>query len=185
MKNPFPTRTDLRRIVSVGGRVHRVRLAVQWVSQSKQALAITIVERRDTLGQGMAYSTQHPDHRLNAPTSVHTDVPQDAWHFIRWCQAQGLHDHDPESLRPDGARCMRRSDFARYLAETLHAHAQGADNVCCITHCQDEATDARRTASGWVVHTRTGLVLTADVLLLATGNPPLTGGQVCCFWAGA
>lgn len=173
MNTPLPPRTDLRRIVIVGGGYTGVCLAVQLVRQSKQALAITIVERRDTLGQGMAYSTQDPDHRLNAPAYVHTAVPQDAWHFIRWCQAQGLHDQDPESLRPDGARYMRRSDFARYLADTLHAHAQGADNGCCITHCQDEATDARRTVSGWLVHTRTGPVLPADVLLLATGNPPL------------
>ncbi|PUE09336.1 hypothetical protein B9Z51_10650 [Limnohabitans sp. T6-5] len=172
-QTPTPPRKDLPQIVIVGGGYTGVCLAVQLVRQSRQALAITIVEPRAQLGQGMAYSTRDPDHRLNAPAFVHTALPQDAWHFTRWCQAQGLHTQDPEAWRPDGARYMRRSDFARYLADTLQAHAQGAANGCHITHCQDEATDALRTSSGWAVHTRAGQVLPADMLLLATGNPPL------------
>ncbi len=161
------------RVVIVGGGYTGVCLAVQLVRQSDQALDIIIVEPRAQLGQGLAYSTTDPDHRLNAPTYVHTAIPQDAWHFTRWCQAQGLNLQDLQALHSDGARYMRRSDFARYLAETLQAHARGAVNGCQITHCQDEALDAQRTANGWHVTTRGGQALQADMLLLATGNPPL------------
>lgn len=161
------------RVLIVGGGYTGVCLAVQLVRQSTQPLDITLIEPRAQLGQGMAYSTTDPDHRLNAPTYVHTVIPQDAWHFTRWCQAKGLNRHDPQALHADGARYMRRSDFARYLAETLQSHAQGAVNGCRIMHCQDQALDAQRTSSGWRLTTRGGQVLQADMLLLATGNPPL------------
>lgn len=161
------------RVLIVGGGYTGVCLAVQLVRQSMQPLDITLIEPRTELGQGMAYSTTDPDHRLNAPSYVHTAIPQDAWHFTRWCQAQGLKLHDPQALHADGARYMRRSDFARYLAETLYTHAQGAVNGCRIAHVQDLAVNARRTAKGWQLSTRGGQVLQADMLLLATGNPPL------------
>jgi uncharacterized NAD(P)/FAD-binding protein YdhS len=161
------------RVLIVGGGYTGVCLAVQLVRQSDQALDITIVEPRDKLGQGLAYSTTDPDHRLNAPAYVHTAIPQEAWHFTRWCQLQGLHLEDPHARRPDGASYMRRSDFARYLLDTLQAHAQGAPNGCQILHHRDEAIDAQRLDTGWAVKTRAGQTLQADIVLLATGNPPL------------
>ncbi len=168
----------MRHIVIVGGGYTGVCLAVQLVQQSPVPLAITLVEPREHLGQGQAYSTRDPDHRLNAPTYVHSAVPQDAWHFTRWCVAQGLmgpDSPDPAALRPDGAHYMRRAEFGRYLQETLQAHAQGASNGCRITHHRGEAVAAQRNGSGWQVQTRAvfgaGAVLTADMLLLATGNP--------------
>jgi len=159
------------RALIVGGGYTGVCLAIQLVRQTSQPLDITLIEPRAQLGQGMAYSTTDPDHRLNAPTYVHTAIPQEAWHFTRWCQAQGLNQQDPQALHADGARYMRRSDFARYLAQTLQDHAQV--NGCRISHCEDLALDAQRTATGWQISTQGGQILQAGMLLLATGNPPL------------
>jgi uncharacterized NAD(P)/FAD-binding protein YdhS len=165
-------RGDVRpRVLIVGGGYTGVCLAVQLVRQTAQPLDITLIEPRAQLGQGMAYSTLDPDHRLNAPTYVHTAIPQEAWHFTRWCQVQGLNAQDPQALHADGARYMRRSDFARYLAQTLQAHAQVND--CQITHVQDGALGAQRSSKGWQLRTQGGQVLAGDMLLLATGNPPL------------
>jgi uncharacterized NAD(P)/FAD-binding protein YdhS len=172
-RRPTVNHAALPRVLIVGGGYTGVCLAVQLVRQTSLPLDILLIEPRAQLGQGMAYSTTDPDHRLNAPTYVHTAIPQEAWHFTRWCQAQGLNQTDPHALHADGARYMRRSDFARYLAQTLEAHAHGAVNGCQIRHVQDVAVDAQRTASGWQLRTRGGQVLQADMLLLATGNPPL------------
>jgi uncharacterized NAD(P)/FAD-binding protein YdhS len=161
------------RVIIVGGGYTGVCLAVQLVRQSAHPLDITLIEPRAQLGQGLAYSTTDPDHRLNAPSYVHTAIPQDAWHFTRWCQAQGLNLQDPKALHADGARYMRRADFAKYLAQTLLAHAQDPGHGCRITHVQDLALDAQRTAKGWQITCRGGQTLQADMLMMATGNPPL------------
>lgn len=160
-------------VLIVGGGYTGVCMAVQLLRQTAQPMDITLIEPRAALGQGMAYSTTDPDHRLNAPAYVHTAIPQDAWHFMRWCQAQGLNQQDPQALQPDGARYMRRSDFAKYLAQTLQAHAQASAHGCRITHAQDLAQDAQRTATGWQVSCGGGQILQGQMLVLATGNPPL------------
>ena len=51
----------------VGGGYSGAAAGVQLARAARNAISITIIEPRDELGRGLAYSTPDPDHRLNGP----------------------------------------------------------------------------------------------------------------------
>jgi uncharacterized NAD(P)/FAD-binding protein YdhS len=161
-------------VVIVGGGFSGCCLAVNLVRRSPRPLAITIIESRVRLGRGLAYSTSDPEHRLNAPSFVHSLIPDDAWHFTRWCLTQSLDASDHQAARPDGASYQRRSDFARYLEQTVQEHSHGAATGSSITHLKGTASSLRfleeGTKSRYKISSREGQSLDADLVVCATGN---------------
>lgn len=159
------------RIVIVGGGFTGASAAVQAVRHSRGPLAITLLDPAEQAGRGLAYSTTDPDHRLNAPAFVHSLLPDDAWHLIRWCEQQDILAADPQALRPDGCSYLRRSDFGRYIGQTLQAHSQGWASGATITHRRDTAVGLSDAAGLLTVQTASGQPLLADLVLVATGHP--------------
>lgn len=103
---------------------------------------ITLIEPRDQVGLGLAYSTTDPDYRLNGPTWVHSIDPRDSGHFTRWCEKQGLFSADPQALLPDGSAFVRRADFGRYMQAAFREHAQWPSTQSTIRHLRARAVDA-------------------------------------------
>lgn len=171
LNNFSAQRSPARRVVIVGGGFAGACMAVQLVRRSSQPLAITVIDPAPVAGPGLAYSATDPEHRLNAPTYVHSLLPEDAWHFSRWVQARGILETDPQALRPDGAAYVRRSDFGRYLDETLRDHAHWPATGSRIQHLQDQATSLSCAAPHWQVQTAGGHALVAELVVIATGNP--------------
>jgi len=159
------------RLVIVGGGFSGACLAIQLVRGSALPLAITIIDPAERIGRGLAYSAVDPDHRLNAPTFSHSLLPEDAWHLSRWCLEQGLLQQDPQAMRPDGAAYIRRSDYGRYLEQTLRDHAHWPANGSTIRHCRDTAVGFGLPGEPLVVQTSAGHRLPADQVFVATGNP--------------
>jgi len=164
-------RAGPRRVVIIGGGFSGACAAVQLVRRSAAALAITLVDPAERPGRGLAYSAVDPDHRLNAPTYVHSLIPDDAWHFSRWCQDQGLLAADPEALRPDGSAYVRRADFGRYLEQTLQAHARWPATGSTIDHHRGTAVGLSAPGTPLAAHTAAGHALPADQVIIASGNP--------------
>lgn len=162
---------QVRRVVIVGGGFSAACTAIQLVRRSRVPLDITLIDPAERAGPGLAYSATDPDHRLNAPTYVHSLLPDDAWHFSRWVQAQGILDADPQALRADGAAYVRRSDFGRYIVQTLQAHVDWPATGSRILHLKDRATALSATGEARAVHTAGGHTLAADLVVIATGNP--------------
>ncbi|HEY6510989.1 MAG TPA: FAD-dependent oxidoreductase, partial [Burkholderiaceae bacterium] len=169
--NPSSRPSALHRVVIVGGGFTGASAAVQLVRRSRLPLAITIIDPAERAGRGLAYHASDPDHRLNAPSYVHSLLPDDAWHFSRWCHASGQLERDPQALRPDGALYIRRTEFGRYIEETLQAHALWPATGSTITHLRDRAIEL--SPSGLALHVTTagGHTLPAELLFIATGNP--------------
>ena len=159
------------RIVIVGAGFTGSCAAVQAVRLSRQPLAITLLDPAEQPGCGLAYSTTDPDHRLNAPAFVHSMLADDAWHLSRWCVQQGLLAADPQAQRPDGNCYLRRSDFGRYIGDTLRAHSQGWPSGATIAHRRDRAAGLADDTGGLQVQTASGPPLPADLVLVATGHP--------------
>ena len=99
------------RVVIVGGGFTGAAAAVHLVRASHAALAITIVEPREELGRGLAYSTEDPDHRLNGNSDSHVVDLADASELNRWCAANGILARDPEARSRNGYTFIRRHDF--------------------------------------------------------------------------
>ncbi len=159
-------------IAIAGGGFSGVCAAVQLVRSTRAPLHITLIEPRNRVGLGLAYSTTDPDHRLNGPTWVHSIDPRDSGHFTRWCEQQGLFAADPQALLPDGSAFVRRADFGRYMESAFREHARWPSTQSTITHLQARVVDALKKGDSIEVVTDAGHALVCDMLIIATGNPP-------------
>lgn len=160
-----------RRVTIVGGGFTGASTAVQLVRASVVPLAITVVEPRETVGPGLAYSATDPDHRLNGPTWSHSIVPDDAGHFTRWCEANSIFVRDPEAVAADGNAFVRRADYGDYLADTLRAHERWPATRSAIAHLRDRAGAVVASRDAMAIRTADGCTIESDMLVVATGNP--------------
>lgn len=160
-----------RRVTIVGGGFSGVSTAVQLVRHSPVPLAITLVEARERVGPGLAYATHDPDHRLNGPTWVHAVDPVDGEDFTRWCEKNGVFQADPQALQPNGTAFVRRAVLGAYLEDQVRRHASWPATGSTIRTLQDRAVHAWQSNDEEVTTvTEHGQTLTADLLVLATGN---------------
>lgn len=147
-------------------------MAIRLLQTSRQAIDLRIIEPRALLGEGVAYACAHPDHRLNGAAAGHSVVLDDPAHLVRWCETTGLLAEDPDAVTPTGSVFIRRRDFARYLRDTLAAAERRAQPGSRVTHVRDVANGIEHRDGGYSVSTAQGAVLDADMLIVATGNPP-------------
>lgn len=159
-------------VTIVGGGFSGSSAAIQLLRRASAPLVVTVVEPRAALGPGLAYTTQDPDHRLNAPTSSHSVDPTDPQHFTRWCEAEGVFDADPAAWAGRGTAYVRRGDYGRYLTASARDPGALSPNAARIVHLQARATAAMRRDGAVVTSTDAGQTLTSALLIVATGNPP-------------
>lgn len=132
------------------------------------AARIVVVEPRDRLGAGLAYSTRDPAHRINVPAdrmSLLSDAPS---HFADWLAANDTLADDPAATTDDGRVFPRRAVFGAYVAEQLDAYL--ADGT--IAHVRDQVVSIERRGSGFHLAVAGGALLSADILVIATSHPP-------------
>jgi uncharacterized NAD(P)/FAD-binding protein YdhS len=145
-----------RRVVIVGGGASGALVAARLLRRGGLDLEIVVVEPREQLGLGAAYSTLDPWHRLNVPAATVSALPEDPDHFRRWLDA------DPGSY-------PSRADYGRYLGAVLDEAASGSAASLRHVHGMAERL-ASDPAGGFVVSLATGGMLHADALVVATGN---------------
>jgi len=109
-----------KHILIVGGGASGVITAIALTRVGIDPTAIDIAEPRELLGEGLAYQTRDPWHRLNVPTarmSAIDELPND---FSEWSSAEGY-------------SFMERRTYSSYLRERL---APGITHVKAIaTQC--------------------------------------------------
>src|SRR3954447_10981002 len=107
----------MRRVLIVGGGASGVLLAAHLLRDRQAPIVVTIVEQREDLGAGIAYSTK-PDHLLNVRASNMSAYADDEEHFVRWLKANappGPHPADPLHFAP-------RHLYRGYLTSLLAPH---------------------------------------------------------------
>ena len=91
-----------KHIVIVGGGYTGATVAIQLSRHARKPLRISVVEPRETVGQGLPYSSPDPDHRLNASDKVQFVTPDDQEHLRRWFAEQGGSSYDAAAEVDDG-----------------------------------------------------------------------------------
>ena len=114
------------------------------------------------VGQGVAYSTTDPQHRLNVPAKNMTAWPEDPDHFLRW-----VHEHVSADFPADGF--VARMHYRDYLAHVLDDAVRTAQGVQ-LTHVRARATDLRRHGRRLRVTFDDGTSRPIDAAVLATGH---------------
>lgn len=196
MLNHFPKPALHRRpeIVVIGGGFSGAAFAMHMFRDFPALAArLTIVEPRERLGAGVAYSAALPNCRINVAAARMAVFPEDPTHFDRWLRRVGAIDADP-AARVDGIGAFpRRAEFGRYVEDELLAAADHASRAE-LRHLRDRVVAIAQVGSGFGVALQHGSELRADVLVLATGHPateaipplrPLVGhpGLITDLWA--
>ena len=166
LQSPPPALPDRsRHVVIIGGGLSGAALAWHLARESgADGPAITLVEPREAPGQGLAYGTKDPDHRLNVPDfrmTLETAWPES---FSTWLANHGV---------PEGARAANgdiyppRALFGAYVADKLGPDLASGR----IRHLRDHGIAAAREGSFWRIRLASGAELRASELVLAATHP--------------
>lgn len=136
--------------------------------------AITIVEPRELIGAGLAYSTQDPEHRINVPASRMSLDLEEPGQFETWLEQTNALADDPSARLPDGRIFPRRAIFGRYVADAL-VPALSAGR---ITHRRAEAVRIDLIGERYLVSLGDHAALEADLIVIATTHPPPEAPQL-------
>jgi uncharacterized NAD(P)/FAD-binding protein YdhS len=150
-------------VICGGGASSVLLLTALRKHRFRAPLSVTVVEPREKLGLGVAYSTSSPVHLLNT-RACNMSVSDDADEFVRWLKAE----------RPRRLLNWTRNDFAprRYFGEYLQAKVSELVNAknLNVTWAQASVDAVIPADEGWDVVLSRGNPIRADLVVLATGN---------------
>lgn len=149
-------------VLVIGGGASGVLLAAQLLAEGRDDIRVTIVERRDVIGRGVAYSARQLDHVLNVPATGMSAFPNDASHFWRWLRDRNLIREDERYT------FVPRRHYGTYLADVLEGldpHGSGR-----LQKVQAEVLELKVTPAGVEAVLDNGTSIMAHVGVLAVGH---------------
>lgn len=178
LERPAPAASsvaDTTRVVAViGGGFTGSMVVANLLARAKmdgRPLRVHLVDRRGTLGEGVAYGTHELEHLLNVPAgkmSAWADRPDD---FVEWMRGRGS-PVGPGDFVP-------RMRYGDYIRDTLLQHSSRHPPGTLVLHAEEARRAQCLARGGWSVHLAHGKSIRCDQLVLATGHrppaDPLTG----------
>lgn len=149
-------------VVIVGGGASGIVLAAHLLRREDCRFRVTIVERGEHIGEGVAYSTNLPEHLLNVSAQGMSALADDRAHFERWLSAFGN-----DRTRP--GTYVARSVYGAYLADLLNGLHDLEDGKRFAT-IEGEAVLLKETANGVEVQLANGASIVGHIGILATGH---------------
>ncbi|MFY9209805.1 MAG: FAD/NAD(P)-binding protein [Aestuariivita sp.] len=166
-------------IVIIGGGFTGTAAAIRLCDSAPVKMQITIIEPRDTLGGGLAYGGDDPDHRVNGTHELLVLFPDDIGHFARWYTSSGTADRDPQARAETGVFYVRRSDVRRYLNEILQQTLARNAHGSSVHHVRDRAVGAWRVDGRLQIELASGGHVASDLTILAFGGQrPVPPGTI-------
>jgi uncharacterized NAD(P)/FAD-binding protein YdhS len=152
-------------VTIVGGGMSGTLLAVQLLRNAQGPLCVKIVEPREQLARGIAYSTLSRAHLLNVPASNMSALADEPGHFLSWLRQY----RDSET---QGYTFVPRCDYAQYVEQLLSEARRDSVPGVSTEHIHDRAERIIPTASGFDVLMEKCRRIGTNVLVLALGNGP-------------
>lgn len=153
----------MKKIIIVGGGFSGAALAVNLLrAPGPDGIRVQIIERRNRLGRGVAYSTWDDNHVLNVPAGNMSLYPDDPGHFVHYCQQQ-----DP-AFGP--ASFISRRLFGDYVENELEGARRAAPDRLQFIAGEAVAVRPARDGKGVEVELDGRSPLRADAAVLAFGH---------------
>jgi uncharacterized NAD(P)/FAD-binding protein YdhS len=168
----------MKKIVIVGGGFSGTMLALHLCAQNR-AVEIHVVEPRESLGLGVAYSTDEPGHLLNVPAAHMSAWPDRPHDFVGYLIDTNLGlAHLPAEYF--NTYYAPRMVFGRYIKNIVERPEYSA-----LVHHQAMATRIYRSGSGLKLSLSNKDILEADHIVLAAGLPSSGAMDRIFGWAPA
>ena len=151
-------------IIIVGGGASGVLLAAHLLRNREADIRITLIEKRQVFGQGLAYSTELADHLLNVSALGMSAYADDPEHFLHWLIERGMATADNPRIY------VARSIYGEYLAEVL-GNLRGSEGEQGRLHLlSEECVSVATTTAGVEVKLANGASLVGHIAVLAVGH---------------
>ena len=155
----------------IGGGYSGAALAVRWVERLDALLSVGVIEPRDEVGKGIAYSAVHPDYRLNGPDAILLCQIGPMTKFSRLASTRGnIGEADFKGWAGSGVFFARRADFGRYMAELFQGHQAVNGTGTDLIHIRTRAMSLVTGHDFSMITLDKGQQLTARLAVLATSN---------------
>lgn len=152
------------KISIVGAGFSGVATAIHLLTRhGDKPFTITLINRHDNMGRGVAYGTQSPSHLLNVPAGRMSLFPDREDDFLDFARAK---DNSIEA-----ASFVPRSRYGEYLHARLDDAAARAPRAR-LEIMTGEATGLTLAHGTATIHFAKGPALQADRVVLALGNYP-------------
>jgi uncharacterized NAD(P)/FAD-binding protein YdhS len=172
--------TAVNRVVIVGGGFSGTVVAARLLAGCQGPTSVTILEAREALGLGVAYSTTDHRHLLNVPAAEMSALPERPTDFLDWLRSTG-NSADESAFVP-------RSLYGPYLRDLLNRAVFAAPRGSRLTWCHERAASLRPDrvdSGGLVIGLEAGGQLRAQHAVLAVGAaPPLLPEPLASDLAG-
>ncbi len=151
-----------RSIAIIGGGASGVLMAAHLLRSGNAGLEVTIVEKRASLGRGLAYSTDLPEHVLNVRAANMSAFADDPDHFARWLKARSIPIDDPTTY------FAPRQLYGEYLGELLtEPRQEGGPRLRVV---DEECVEVLQRGGYLELRLSNGSSIVAQQCILATGH---------------
>ena len=169
---------NCRHIIVVGGGASGVLLACHLLRDPNHAISVTLIEKRQAIGRGMAYSTAQPGHLLNVRAANMSAFADDPLHFCRWL---ATHDDDAPAHEPGPLTFAQRRVYGRYIAELITPHLGPPGEPGRLQVVYGEGRGIAVTPPGVRITLDDGRCFAGEVAVLATGHEEAARGGPACY----
>ncbi len=170
---------DLKRhVIIVGGGASGVLLACHLLREQADDLRVTLIEKRPSVGRGMAYSTAQPGHLLNVRATNMSAFADDPLHFCRWLAEnhEGSGGEEPGPLT-----FAQRRVYGRYIESLIEPLLWTEDRPGPLELVYGQALTFTASETEARVTVDDGREITGDVGVLATGHEELPRSNPACY----
>jgi uncharacterized NAD(P)/FAD-binding protein YdhS len=135
---------SLPTVAIVGGGVSGTMVAIQLLRTARGPLRVKVIEPREQLGRGIAYSSPSPAHFLNVPASNMSALPDEPRHFLSWMRQC----RDPGT---SGYSFVSRATYGEYVEQLLREAELGGDSDRSVVHIRDRVVSITPIENGFDV----------------------------------
>ena len=155
-------------IAIIGGGFSGAILALNLMAEGRESDRVILIEKREAIGLGQAYSTNETTHLLNIPASGMSPFTSQPDAFVAFLAEH--RDLLPPETSP--AACYApRAAYGRFLSHLVHTRLKPGEGRAEFSHVRGTATDIVEDR-GDVILLEDGRSIRADRVVLATGNLP-------------
>jgi len=159
-----------RSLAIIGGGFSGTLVAVHLLRRAPAGTRIVLIERRLSVGRGVAYGTECEQHLLNVPAARMSALPDEPEHFLAWARARAGQPGFPGRVEPSDF--LPRPLYGDYVASVLADARQQAAGGVEFEIFTGTAVDLEDKNDGGRFTLSDGRTIDADRVVLALGNLP-------------